>query len=226
MLELGADTLRDGRAPSAIVCAADASETAELARRAARMSAPLLNAGATADVLRSEQCSRLAFHISASDAMRADALQAGAAKPDTSRSTDAATVEQWHAKLERFGAGQLNDRFTARFGQPMSSAAWAAWFAVKVAWEASQRARATDGPSIAAYLERDTAQFDGHKGVPLSFRRWDHQLRQPLYIVAVPTSAGASPSGPVITPVPSEPGAGRGALDQLGTREEQTQCRW
>jgi hypothetical protein len=35
-----------------------------------------------------------------------------------------------------------------------------------------------------AVLDKTTTQFDGHKGAPLSFRSWDHQLRQPLYAVA------------------------------------------
>lgn len=132
-----------------------------------------------------------------------------------------ATVELWHASLERFGAGQLNDRFRARFRKPMDSAAWAGWFAVKVVWEASQRARVVAGDAIASFLERDTTAFDGHKGVPLSFRRWDHQLRQPLYVVDSPASRTA-----VVTTVPTDPAPLRASLDALGTTAETTSCQW
>jgi ABC transporter substrate binding protein (PQQ-dependent alcohol dehydrogenase system) len=132
-------------------------------------------------------------------------------------------IELWDSRLERFGASQLNDRFAARFAEPMSSAAWAGWFAVKVAWEASQRAGAVDGAAIAAYLERDTSSFDGQKGVPLSFRRWDHQLRQPLYVrkSAAPHASRTDAATPVPDGAPS-----RESLDSLGTTREMTSCRW
>ena len=56
--------------------------------------------------------------------------------------------------------------------------------AVKIAWETSLRAGSTDPAALLTFLEKESTQFDGHKGAPLSFRAWDHQLRQPLYAVA------------------------------------------
>jgi ABC transporter substrate binding protein (PQQ-dependent alcohol dehydrogenase system) len=117
----------------------------------------------------------------------------------------------WDPSLERFGADTLNRRFQARFGQPMTGDAWAAWFAVKVVWETALRARSGEGARILALLP--TMQFDGHKGVPLSFRAWDHQLRQPLY---------RSESGRLIQ-VPAD--ASRATLDQLGTSGEASTCK-
>ena len=38
-----------------------------------------------------------------------------------------------------------------------------------------------DGAALAAFME-GAPPFDGHKGEALTFRRWDHQLRQPLYV--------------------------------------------
>jgi ABC transporter substrate binding protein (PQQ-dependent alcohol dehydrogenase system) len=94
-----------------------------------------------------------------------------------------ATIELWHGSLERYGGSQLNDRFRARFKRPMTSDAWAGWVAVKIGWETSLRAQSVDSKRLFAVLDNEATQFDGHKGVPLSFRSWDHQLRQPLYAV-------------------------------------------
>lgn len=209
---------------AAIICAASTEETAELAAAATRHGVLLVNVLSTDDALRNDECARMAFHVCASDAMRSDALHLWKAKH-----TSSGDPRAWDARLDRFGAAQLNARYRARFSRPMDSNAWAGWFAVKVVWEASQRARAVDGATMTRYLEGDTAQFDGHKGVPLSFRRWDHQLRQPLYVV--PTTSGAHANAaaaavaPMTVPATTE-GSTREALDALGTREEASTCRW
>jgi ABC-type branched-subunit amino acid transport system substrate-binding protein len=200
---------------SAMMCAANADEIAELGRECANLNTPLINLAAGDDSLRNQRCSRFTFHVCVSDAMRDGALRTLAA---SSSRTDA-TIELWSSHLERFGAAQLNDRFQSRFHRPMDSLAWAGWFAVKVAWEASLRVRSADGSAIAGYLERETTQFDGQKGVPLSFRRWDHQLRQPLYAVA------ASRSSEPLS-IPAATGASRDELDVLGTTKEASSCHW
>ena len=66
----------------------------------------------------------------------------------------------------------------------MDGSAWAGWVAVKIAAEAALRARSVRPTALLAYLESQSTSFDGHKGWPLSFRSTDHQLRQPLYVVA------------------------------------------
>jgi hypothetical protein len=201
---------------SAVLCAADADAVAEIGRECVSLETPLFNLTATDDSLRNARCSRLTFHVCASDAMRQSALRMLPDAPARGNTT----IELWDDRLERFGAAQLNDRFRSRFNRPMGSSAWAGWFAVKVAWEASLRARSSDGSAIAAYLERDTTQFDGQKGVPLSFRRWDHQLRQPLY-----AASPSRTSEPVSIPALNAESA-RNQLDALGANEEATACHW
>jgi ABC-type branched-subunit amino acid transport system substrate-binding protein len=149
------------------------------------------------------------------------------ASPDAPSPVEIFQPAAWHASLDRFGADQLNQRFQARGGRQMDDAAWAGWAAVKIAWEAAARGRADDGPGIAAYLERDTAQMDGQKGWPLSFRAWDHQLRQPMYIVS---RSPAAPAGRVSGELPAgERGPSASSvsqLDALGDTAASTECRW
>ncbi len=89
----------------------------------------------------------------------------------------------WHPRLFRYGAEQLGDRFSDRFGRPLDSCGWAAWMAVKILGEAALRAGGVGGPPLVRFLERRGTQFDGHKGKSLTFRPWDHQLRQPVYLI-------------------------------------------
>ena len=222
-----ARTLIAEQAVSVVICSATDDETAELGDETSRRGVLLFNTTAGADALRNTRCARRAFHIAPSDRMRADARRLWSAEGDRG-SAGGADVTAWDSRLERFGAAQLNDRFASRFRRPMSPAAWAGWFAVKVAWEASQRARSAEPDAIAAYLERDTTQFDGQKGVPLSFRQWDHQLRQPLYVAAASGSDDAGRSrGSALTPIPAPDATpARAALDALGTTAEASACRW
>ena len=131
----------------------------------------------------------------------------------------------WHPALDRFGADQLNQRFTRRFGRAMDDAAWAGWFAVKAVADGAMRSNAADAAALAAYLASGRAEVDGQKGWPLSFRPWDHQLRQPLYLVAT----GGSGAGTRV--VGEVPGGERGqddsaaALDVLGAGAADGGCR-
>jgi ABC-type branched-subunit amino acid transport system substrate-binding protein len=171
--------LRDTRAR--LLVGGDGDEDVErVGALADEAGALLLNTTATADALRAERCRRGTFHVAASEAMRR-AARAAARAPD-------GDVLLWHESLERFGAAQLGDRFRARYGQAMDSAAWAGWAAVKLASEAALRARSAEPAALAAYLVRAGVRFDGHKGAPLTFGTRDHQLRQPLYVV-VPAAA-------------------------------------
>ncbi|HKV12295.1 MAG TPA: ABC transporter substrate-binding protein [Thermoanaerobaculia bacterium] len=86
-------------------------------------------------------------------------------------------VVDWHPDLVRFGAEQLNQRYSEKFGEPMKEAAWRSWMAVKIAAEAALRS--PDGLLGAL----TTLRFDGHKGTPLWFHPEDHHLVQPMYLV-------------------------------------------
>jgi len=133
----------------------------------------------------------------------------------------------WHHTLSRFGATQLNDRFHTRFGLEMDALGWAGWFAAKVAWEAVNRASATGGTELVRFLESGRAAFDGHKGRPLSFRPWDHQLRQPLYLVK--PAPGPGDEWEVVAELPraarGQAAASHELLDHLGDGEAESRCR-
>jgi ABC-type branched-subunit amino acid transport system substrate-binding protein len=99
-----------------------------------------------------------------------------------SESVQGVWVTSWYHGLERFSARELNRRFSRRFEKPAESFAWANWAAVKLAVEGVLRSGTTEASALVSYLE-GAPPFDGHKGKALTFRAWNHQLRQPLYVL-------------------------------------------
>jgi hypothetical protein len=92
-------------------------------------------------------------------------------------------VVAWHESLERYGAGQINDRFRARFNAGMDEEAWAGWMAIKILLESALKTGSRDSRVIEAYLTGGSARFDGHKGVPLYFDAETRELVQPIFRV-------------------------------------------
>lgn len=92
----------------------------------------------------------------------------------------------WEATLDAYGARELNARFRARFeGLPMESPAWAVYQAVKLGYEAAFFGGGTAAENVLGYLQAGTTVFDVWKGIGTTFRPWDGQLRQSLYLVKV-----------------------------------------
>jgi hypothetical protein len=197
-----------GKGIAAIVGNGNCEQVARISESAHAAGVPFFNVGCTSDDLRGAHCAPTMFHIAPSDAMGRDALAAA---------KTTGTPMAWHPSLHRFGADTLNGRFVARFGHPMTADAWTAWLATKIVWESALRTSSADPSTLIAFLDRDNTQFDGHKGLPLSFRSWDHQLRQPLYIVdgtrVMEVPAGAPAESP------------RALLDRFGTPSSTSECR-
>jgi ABC-type branched-subunit amino acid transport system substrate-binding protein len=135
----------------------------------------------------------------------------------------------WYHQLERFSARELNRRFTARFGKPAEGYAWANWAAVKMLVEGVLRSASTEPVALVKYLG-GSPPFDGHKGKALTFRDWNQQLRQPLYIVK---AREAPPQNPwdlleLVDEVPAPATRGKPVweiLDTLGEARTESACR-
>ncbi len=136
----------------------------------------------------------------------------------------------WDPAFRFAGALELNSRFARRWKHPMDGPAWASWCAVKTLWEAALRAQTTDPAQVVRYLESDRAVLDAHKAISLTFRRWDHQLRQPLEMVRLRRDARdpmevAEPVGGI--PNVNAPGRDpQQVLDQLGDLAQDSKCRF
>ena len=123
----------------------------------------------------------------------------------------------WHWTWEHNGAPQINTRFNrASGGRRMESADWAAWIAVKMVVQATLRTRSAEFDKQRAFILSDTG-FDGYKGLAVSVRRWDQQVRQAVFL--------ATPNA-VIASAPIEGFLHRtNTLDSLGDDEPETPCK-
>jgi ABC transporter substrate binding protein (PQQ-dependent alcohol dehydrogenase system) len=122
----------------------------------------------------------------------------------------------WHWTWERHGAPQVNSRFEKKSGgRRMDGPDWAAWMAVKMIVQSSLRTESADFAKQRAYILGD-GSFDGAKGLAVSVRPWDHQLRQAV-LLAAPYE--------VVADAPVEGFLHRtNALDTLGDDEQETPC--
>ena len=90
----------------------------------------------------------------------------------------------WHWTWERHGAPQVNSRFQKLSGgRHMESADWAAWIAVKMVVQATLRTRSAEFAKQRKFILGEGG-FDGNKGLALSVRPWDQQLRQAILLAA------------------------------------------
>ena len=90
----------------------------------------------------------------------------------------------WHWTWDHNGAPQVNSRFEKRSGgRRMEGADWAAWVAVKMIVQSVLHTRSTDFSTQRAFI-LGAGSFDGDKGLALSVRAWDHQVRQAVLLAA------------------------------------------
>jgi ABC-type branched-subunit amino acid transport system substrate-binding protein len=137
----------------------------------------------------------------------------------------------WFHGFDRYSGRELNKRLAEAIGQPAESRSWANFTAAKTVWEAVLRGGRTDTAGLVSFLEKGQG-LDAHKGQPLTFRSWDHQLRQPLMVLRCrPPAAGATRwdifdlLGEV--PLRGTPGKNQEEiLDTLGLAEAESACRF
>jgi ABC transporter substrate binding protein (PQQ-dependent alcohol dehydrogenase system) len=90
----------------------------------------------------------------------------------------------WHWTWERNGAAQVNSRFERKSGgRHMEGPDWAAWLAVKIIAQAALRTSSADFAKQRAFIFTE-GSFDGDKGLAVSVRPWDHQVRQAILLAA------------------------------------------
>jgi ABC transporter substrate binding protein (PQQ-dependent alcohol dehydrogenase system) len=122
----------------------------------------------------------------------------------------------WHWTWERHGAPQVNSRFEKKSGgRHMEGPDWAAWMAVRVIVQSSLRTESTDFAKQRAFILGD-GNFDGAKGLAVSVRPWNHQVRQAI-LLAAPYE--------VVADAPVEGFLHRtNTLDTLGDDEQESPC--
>ena len=138
-------------------------------------------------------------------------------KPRPIIGSEGLEASAWHRAAERYGAPQVNHRFERDAGRPMSDMDWSAWVAVKALAEAVAREKAMTGPAISAALLSGKIDIEMTKGIPGSFRAWDHQLRQPIMLHTADAVIAMAPIEGFLHE--------NSILDTLGLSDRDTNCK-
>ncbi|NGO50323.1 ABC transporter substrate-binding protein [Allomesorhizobium camelthorni] len=122
----------------------------------------------------------------------------------------------WHPASEQWGGTQIQNRFAKANGRRMLSKDMAAWTAVRIVGEAATRTPGADPAKIDAFIRADEFSIAAFKGQKLTFRKWNWQLRQPIFLGDGRSVVSTSPQEGFLHQV-SE-------LDTLGIDEPETKC--
>jgi len=132
--------------------------------------------------------------------------------------TQGLVATAWHRTHEAWGALQLQNRFRDQTGRWMTEEDYGAWLAVRAIGESATRAKSVDFDKVKTFMLSEDFTLAGFKGVPLSFRRWNGQLRQPVLIASERSMVAVAPVEGFLHP--------KNELDTLGYDEPESKCRF
>ena len=131
----------------------------------------------------------------------------------------------WH-ELNNAASRAWAARYVKRWGRPPDNQAYGDYLAVHAIAQAIEKAKSTDGAKLVQALEGHTltAAMDGLKGRPLTFRAWDHQLLQPMYVVAARDKAKWKDKWDIFEIIGEVPARGA-ALEDIAIPKAESQCQ-
>ena len=146
-----------------------------------------------------------------------DFIQYHTAEPKLVGGTQGLVPATWSRVLDAWGSAQLHNRFVRASKRAMRPLDYQAWTAIRALGEAATRAHSASAKVIGDFMLRPDFEIAAFKGVPLSLRSWDRQLRQPILLVQPKMLVSVSPQPGFLHPVT--------ALDSLGTDEPESGCK-
>jgi ABC transporter substrate binding protein (PQQ-dependent alcohol dehydrogenase system) len=124
----------------------------------------------------------------------------------------------WHPATEAWGAQQFQNRFEKLVKRTIRPIDYNAWVALRVVSEAAQRTRSADFATLRDYILGPKFEIAGFKGQALSFRKWNHQMRQNIVVGTTHLPVSWSPQEGFLHRV--------NTLDTLGIDEPETKCKF
>jgi ABC transporter substrate binding protein (PQQ-dependent alcohol dehydrogenase system) len=124
----------------------------------------------------------------------------------------------WHRSFEQYAGTQLQNRFEKQAKRFMTERDYASWLGVRVVGEAVTRTSKNKPEEINAYILSKDFEVAGFKGIGLTFRKWDHQMRQPILLSGPRTLVSISPQEGFLHQ--------KFLTDTMGFDEPETKCRF
>jgi len=129
----------------------------------------------------------------------------------------------WYHGLKVPSAQGFTKRFWDKFGGPPDNQAWGDYVGVRIVAQTITETKSTDAPSLILHLEKG-ATFDILKERKGSFRTWDHQLLQEMYVVKVKDKSQSKDKWDIfdiVRPVP----APNESLELIQPTEAENPCK-
>ena len=123
----------------------------------------------------------------------------------------------WHRSQEQWGATQIQRRFFKLAKRYMTPRDYSGWAAMRSIGEAVTQTSSNAAADLRDFMLSDKFNLAGFKGVPLSYRDWNGQLRQPVLVVGPRMLVSVSPQDGFLHQV--------SILDTLGFDKAQSSCR-
>lgn len=137
-------------------------------------------------------------------------------KPRPVAGTHGLIPTTWHPASELWGATQFQNRFERLASRHMSEVDYAAWMAVRSIGEAATRTRSADPKTLIDYMLSEKFELAAFKGQKLTYRPWNAQLRQPLFVAQPKIHVSVSPQVGFLHKVT--------VLDTMGIDLPETKC--
>ena len=129
--------------------------------------------------------------------------------------TQGLTAHSWHRTHEQWGAAQMQNRFRRIAGRFMNEIDYAAWVAVRSVGEAVTRKK-NNFPLVKDYILSEQFGIAAYKGVKVSYRSWNGQLRQRILLNVPRALVSVSPQEGYLHPV--------SPMDTLGFDKQLSRC--
>jgi branched-chain amino acid transport system substrate-binding protein len=129
----------------------------------------------------------------------------------------------WYHGLKVRAAQAFTAQFQQKFGTPPDNQAWGDYVGVRIVLQSMAATKTTDAQPIIQYLESGAA-FDILKERKGSFRSWDHQLLQEMYVVKVKTKAQSKDKWDIFDVVQAVPGP-KESLELIQPTEAENPCK-
>jgi branched-chain amino acid transport system substrate-binding protein len=129
----------------------------------------------------------------------------------------------WYHGLKVPAAQAFTTRFQEKFGTPPDNQAWGDYVGIHIVLQTIAATKSTDSMPIIQHLEGG-ATFDILKERKGSFRNWDHQLLQEMYVVKVKDKAQSKDKWDIFDIVRAVPGP-KDSLELIQPTEAENPCK-
>jgi ABC transporter substrate binding protein (PQQ-dependent alcohol dehydrogenase system) len=125
----------------------------------------------------------------------------------------------WDKSYTESGGMRFQRAIPRLANRPPVERDYTAWLGLRALSDAAQKSGAVDPKTVKDYMLSDEFRLEAFKGQALSFRTWDHQMRQPIILgggTRVPVST--SPQDGFLHP--------KNLTDTLGFDEPESKCKF